>query len=263
MINKTPGAKEPFLVIGWSPDAGEVGWRVSNYLRKHLPLREGEEIEPLGFFSLSGVEIKGDVLRFPQAKFFFLEGKDFILLQSDQPASKRYQFLSKVLDLAAKKFNARGVYTIGGLVSMIAHTDARKILAVVNGEELKESLAAYDLDMGLDYQGTTSMSGFLLWVARQRNIPAASFWVNVPFYLAEKTDPKANKAVLSFLNRRFDLGVDLEELDREIEIQEEQLSRLRKTNQEVDEYIARLELNVGLTQQEVGKLVEEINKAMA
>ncbi|MBC7324199.1 MAG: hypothetical protein H5T99_02645, partial [Moorella sp. (in: Bacteria)] len=61
----------------------------------------------------------------------------------------------------------------------------------------------------------------------------------------------------------FDLGVDLDELNREIEIQEEQLSRLRKSNQEVDEYIARLELNVGLTQQEVGKLVEEINKAMS
>lgn len=255
-------AKEPFLVVGWSPDAGEVGWRVSNYLRKYLPLREGEEIEPLGFFSLSGVEIKGDILRFPQVKFFFLEEKDFILLQSNQPAAKRYQFLTRVLDLA-KSFPAPGVYTIGGLISMIAHTDERKILAVVNSGELKEGLAAYDLDMSLDYQGTTSMSGFLLWIARQRNIPAVSFWVNVPFYLAEKTDPKADKAVVSFLNQRFGLGVDLEELDREIEIQEEQLSRLRKANQEVDEYIARLELNVGLTQQEVGKLVEEINKAMA
>jgi len=260
MIKETPGAKEPFLVVGWSPDAGEVGWRVGNYLQKYLPLREGEEIEPLGFFSLSGVEIKGDVLRFPQAKFFFLD--NFIFLQSDQPVSKRYQFLDEVLD-RAEKFSARGVYTIGGLVSMIAHTDERKILAVVNFEELKKGLAGYDLDLGLDYQGTTSMSGFLLWIARQRNIPAVSFWVNVPFYLAEKADPKANKAVVNFLNRRFDLGVDLEGLDREIEIQEEQISRLRRTNQEVDEYIARLELNVGLTQQEVGKLVEEINKAMA
>jgi predicted ATP-grasp superfamily ATP-dependent carboligase len=144
---------------------------------------------------------------------------------------------------------------------MIAHTNERKILAIANSEEPKKSLTGYDLDTSLDYQGTTSMSGFLLWIARQRNIPAISFWVNVPFYLAEKTDPRANKAMLSFLNQRFGLGVDLKELDQEIEIQEGQISRLRKNNQEVDEYIARLELNVGLTQQEVGKLMEEINKA--
>ncbi|MEW6273696.1 MAG: PAC2 family protein [Bacillota bacterium] len=262
MINQAPGTQAPFLVVSWSPDVAEVGWRVSNYLQKNLPCKEFAEIDPLGFFSLGGVEVKGDVIRFPQAKFYSLEEKDLLLLQSNQPTAKRYKFLSMVLD-AAQKVQAAGVYTIGGIISMIAHTDERKILAIVNAGELKETLAAYDLDMGLDYQGTTSMSGFLLWVARQRNIPAASFWVNVPFYLAEKTDPKANKAVASFLNRRFGLGVDLEELDREIEIQEEQLSRLRKANQEVDEYIARLELNVGLTQQEVGKLVEEINKAMA
>ena len=261
MTKETPGAKEPFLVVGWSPDAGEVGWRAGNYLKKRLPFREGEEIEPPGFFSLSGVEIKGDVVRFPQAKFFFLDEKDFIFLQSDQPVAKRYQFLGEILD-RAEKYSVRGVYTIGGLVSMIAHTDPRKILAVVNFENLKETLAGYDLDLSLDYQGATSMSGFLLWAARQRNLPAASFWVNIPFYLAEKTDAKANRAAVDFLNRRFALGVDLEELDREIEIQEEQLSRLRKANREVDEYIARLELNVGLTQQEAGKLAEEVNKAM-
>lgn len=262
MINKTPCFQAPFMIAGWSPDVGEVGRRVNNYLQKYLPLEEFAEIEPLGFFSLGGVEIKGDVIRFPQAKFYSLEEKDLIFFQGNQPTSKRYQFLSMVLDFAGK-FNSSGVYTVGGIISMIAHTDERKILAVVNTEGLKETLAAYDLDMSLDYQGTTSMSGFLLWIARQRNIPAVSLWVNVPFYLAEKADPKANKAVVSFLNRRFGLGVDLAELDREIEIQEEQISRLRKSNQEVDEYIARLELNVGLTQQEVGKLVEEINKAMA
>ncbi len=262
MIEKTPVLKAPFLIAAWSPDVAEVGWRVASYLQKRLPFEEFAEIDPLGFFSLSGVEIKGDVIHFPQARFFSLEEKDLVFLQSNQPSAKRYKFLSLILD-TAEKMNAAGVYTVGGIISMIAHTDERKILAIVNAEALKAELAAYDLDMSLDYQGATSMSGFLLWAARQRNIPAASFWVNVPFYLAEKTDPKANKAVINFLNQRFDLGVDLDELNREIEIQEEQLSRLRKSNQEVDEYIARLELNVGLTQQEVGKLVEEINKAMS
>lgn len=260
MIKKTPGLKAPFLIVGWSPDVAEVGWRIGNFLRKYLSFEEFAEIGPLGFFPLGGVEIKKDIIHFPQAKFYSLEEKDLILLQSNQPASKRYKFLKMVLEFA-EKFHTQAMYPVGGIVSMIAHTNERKILAIANSEEPKKSLTGYDLDTSLDYQGTTSMSGFLLWIARQRNIPAISFWVNVPFYLAEKTDPRANKAMLSFLNQRFGLGVDLKELDQEIEIQEGQISRLRKNNQEVDEYIARLELNVGLTQQEVGKLMEEINKA--
>lgn len=262
MTEQALGAGSPYVLAAWSPDAAEVGWRVGNYLKKQLPHGELEEIEPLGFFPLGGVEIKGDVIGFPRAKFYALEGKDLVLFQATQPTSKRYRFLSLFLD-AVLRLNSSGVCTVGGIISMIAHTDERKILAVVNAEELKEGLAGYDLDTSLDYQGTTSMSGFLLWVARQRKVPAVSFWVNVPFYLAEKTDPRANKAVLHFLNRRFGLGLNLEDLDREIEIQEEQIARLRRQNREVDEYIARLELNVGLTQQEVGRLVEEINRAMA
>jgi predicted ATP-grasp superfamily ATP-dependent carboligase len=262
MAEQAPGTGTPYLLVAWSPDAAEVGWRVGNYLKKHLPGRESGEIEPLGFYPLGGVEIKGDVIGFPRSKFYAFEGGNVVLFQATQPSSRRYRFLSLVLD-NAERLGSPGVYTVGGIISMIAHTDERKVLAVVNAGELKESLAGYDLDTGLDYQGATSLSGFLLWVAKQRKIPAVSFWVNVPFYLAEKTDPRANKALLHFLNCRFGLGIDLEELDREIEIQEEQIARLRKQNREVDEYIARLELNVGLTQEEVGRLVEEINRAMA
>jgi len=261
MINENTALKIPFLLAHWSEDAGEVSWRVCSYLKKHFSFKECAEIDPLGFFSLGGVEIKKDILCFPQAKFYSIDDQDLLVFQGSQPYTKRYRFLTTILDIA-EKFNLQGVYTVGGIVSMIPHTNERKMIAIVNAPELKEGLAGYDLDMGLDYQGNASMSGFLLWVARERKIPAVSFWVNVPFYLTNNADPKANKAMLSFLNQRFGMGVDLKELDKEIEIQEERISRLRKNNQEVDEYIARLELNVGLSQQEVEKLAEEVSRAM-
>jgi proteasome assembly chaperone (PAC2) family protein len=259
MIEEASRPGSPFLIVGWSPDGGEVGWRVLDYLNKHLSARELNEIEPLGFFSLGGVQVKNNIIHFPQSKFYFVEGKNLIFFKSSQPGSKGYEFLNRVLDVA-RRFNVQGVYTIGGLVSMMAHTEERRMTAVFNNPELKKSLAAYDLEMDLDYQGAPSMSGFLLWAARNRNIAAVSCWVNIPFYFAEGVDPKADKTVLSLLNRRFALNMDLRELDQAIEKQDEEMLRIRENNLEVDRYITKLERNWGLTQEEAGKLVQEISK---
>lgn len=261
-VKAFPKHGSPFLVAGWSPDAGETGWWVVDYLNKRLLTREFAEIEPLGFFSLGGVEIRDNISRFPESKFFSSEEKDLIFFKSNIPGTGGYNFLNLVLDVA-KSFNVRGVYTVGGIVSMIAHTEEqRKVLAVFNAPQLKGDLAAYDLEMNLNYQGTTSMNGFLLWVAKNREVPAAGCWVNVPFYLAGRVDPRANKALLNFLNLRFGLGVDLSELDRDIEIQDRRIARIRKKNFKLNEYMGKLEQKIDLSQEEIEGLVEELDKFM-
>lgn len=261
-VKAFPKHASPFLVAGWSPDSGETGWWVVDYLNQRLLTREFAEIEPVGFFSLGGVEIRDNISRFPESKFFSSAEKDLIFFKSNIPATKGYNFLNLVLDVA-KSFNVRGVYTVGGIVSMIAHTEEqRKVLAVFNSPQLKEELAAYDLEMNLNYQGTTSMNGFLLWAAKNREIPAIGCWVNVPFYLVNRVDPRANKELLNFLNFRFDLGVDLSGLDREIEIQDRRIARIRKKNFKLDEYMGKLEQKIDLSQEEIEGLVEELDKFM-
>lgn len=257
-----PKHKAPFLISGWSPDAGETGWRVIDFINKRLAAREFADIEPTGFFSLGGVDIKENICMFPESKYFSSEEKDLIFFKSNSPSIKGYQLLNLALDVA-KSFNVQGVYTVGGMLSMMPHTTSpRKVVAVFNSPRLKADLAAYDLKTDLDYRGTPSMNGFLLWVAGKRDLPAAGFLVNVPFYLADRVDPRASKAVLEFLNLRFGLGMDLGVLDREIEIQDRKIERIRKNNSFFDQQMTKLEDKMELSHEEMEDLLDDLNRFM-
>ncbi|GAB6273835.1 MAG: hypothetical protein STSR0004_06980 [Peptococcaceae bacterium] len=257
MNKKTPVLSAPFLIVNWKPDAGEVGWNVFEYLSNQLQCEEFAEIEPLGFFPLNEVQIANDLVQFPEAKFYAYEEKDLVLFKSCQPTSKIYKFLNLFLDLA-ESLKVKEIYTIGGLISTVAHTKERKIYTVVNNPYLKEEIGNYPLQTNLSHEGPTSMSGFLLWTAMKRYIPGISFWVDVPFYLSGRVDPKATKAILEFLKARFKLSIDLNLLDQEIEKQEEKIALLNTQNPEIGEYMAKLENNVNLAQEEMDKIINAV-----
>lgn len=261
-VKAFPKHSAPHLIVSWSPDAGETGWWVNESANKILSTREFAEIEPLGFFSLGGIEVRNNVSRFPESKFYSFEEKDLIFFKSNIPATKGYKFLTLVLDVA-RSFNVKEVYTIGGIIAMKAHTDQKKVIAVVNAPHLKEELSAFDLDTGFNYQGTTSMNGFLLWVGKEKGVPATALLAQIPFYLADKKDPRAGKALLSFLNLKFGLEMDLSGFDRDIEMQDRKIARIRENNANVDKYIGKLEQKIDLSQEEIENFVNELNNSMS
>ena len=102
------------------------------------------------------------------------------------------------------------------------------------------------------------MNSYLLWVAKRREIPGVSLWPEIPFYLAATKDPAAVRCTLSFLDKRFDLGLDFRELDSEVEEQHEKIGVLRKDNHEVNRYIGMLERGLSLDAEEKRELVKEV-----
>jgi predicted ATP-grasp superfamily ATP-dependent carboligase len=116
----------------------------------------------------------------------------------------------------------------------------------------------------LDYQTPPgerpTLNSFLLWMAKGRNIPGASLWVPIPFYLAAVEDVQAQKKVLSFLNERLDLKIDFSDLDQEIREQNEQLAQARSSFPQIDDYISRLESNLMLSEEENGELIKKVEE---
>jgi hypothetical protein len=127
---------------------------------------------------------------------------------------------------------------------------------------MKEILSQYDLNRDLDYQTQPgerpTLNSFLLWLARERNIPGVNVWVPIPFYLAATEDAQAQKKVLSFLNERLGLKIDFSDLDQEIRKQNEQLARARSRFPQIDDYVNRLESNLMLSAEENEELVKKI-----
>lgn len=250
------------LVLGWSKDGGNLGLRTIDYLSRKLEGQEFAEIEPERFFSLGGVAIREDLARFPESKFYACQEHELVLFRSDFPEAEPYGFLNSVLDMAVRHCGMKELYIIGAMVSFSAHTTPRQLFAVVSSEEMKEALSQYDLVGDTDYETPPgerpTLNSFLLWIAKRRSIPAVSLWVPIPFYLAGREDPQAQRKVLSFLNERLGLKLDFGDLDAEIRAQNQQLARARSGVPQVDDYIGRLESNLRLSEEENAELVRGI-----
>lgn len=258
-----PKLQSPSLVVSWSGEGDTLGAKVTDYLNKKLGGQSFSEIEPTEFFPLAGVTIEDDLVQFPESRFYAVPENDLVVLRSDPPSYDWYKFLTLILDIA-ENCQVKEIYTIGGMVSLSAHTAPRQLLGTFNSPELKEALSSYNLDRGMNYETPPgqrpTLSSFLLWVARRRNIPGVSLWVPIPFYLLAVDDPPAEKRTLEFLNRRFDLGMDLTDLDEEIKKQNVKLAQARESSPEIDEAIGRLESNLALSPEENQKLIREIEK---
>jgi proteasome assembly chaperone (PAC2) family protein len=260
----TPKLESSSLLVAWDQDAGGVGPKVADYLSKELESKEFAEITPERFFSLSGVSVEDDVARFPESKFYWCQGESLVIFKSAVPRCEWYEFLNLVLDIAEKYCKVKEIYTVGGMVSTGAHTTPRMLLSVANSVEMKQMLGHYDLITDMDYETQEgqrpTLSSFLLWAARKRNIAGASLWVPVPFYLLTSEDPLACKKVAEFFDRRFDLNIDFAGMDDEIAKQNVEIARMRNQVPELDSYISKLESNIGLTVDESEKLVKELEE---
>jgi hypothetical protein len=110
----------------------------------------------------------------------------------------------------------------------------------------------------MNWHGPPAISSYLLWVARRRGLPGVSLWPEIPFYLAAREDPHAIKLTLSFLDRRFGLGLYLGGFDFQIDYQNEKIARLRKENSDINKYISMLESGQKLDEEEQLKLSREV-----
>ena len=263
-IYRKPEFRTSSLVVGWSEDVGKLGPKVIDYLNKKLGGEEFGEIEPADFFPSAGVAIEDDVAQFPESKFYCCQDKKLVIFKSSPPRAEWHKFLNLVLDVAQHYCHAKELYTIGGMVALSAHTVPRELWAIANSPKMKKLLSRYDLARDMDYETPPgqrpTLSSFLLWMAKGRNIPGASLWVPVPFYLVSTEDPKAWREAVQFFDRRFGLGIDFTDLDAEVTRQNEKIAELRNWFPELDDYVRRLESNLSLTEEEHEKLMKEIEE---
>ncbi len=256
-IYEEPALQHPRLLVTWSSDAGRLGTNVVDCLKEQIDIRVFGEIEPLGFFPVNGVAIDDDVVQFPASKFFYCSSHDLIIFQSMQPHSKQYAFLNLVLDVA-QKLKTSEMYIIGGLNSRSTHSEKRRIRTIANQLEFRQHLSRLGLETFMNYQGPPSINSYLLWVAKNRDVPGATFWGDIPFYLSPLTDWRASRTMLEVLDRSFDLNFDFWSVDRELQSQEVSMERLMQENLDISNYVGRLERGEELTRDEVEAFVRKV-----
>lgn len=260
-FSEQPHFENPSLVVTWNGDAGKLSPMVLEYLNKKIKGKSFCEIEPAGFFSLAAVAIEDNIAQFPENKFYYSQKNDLVIFEGSEPQFERYRFLNAILDVAEHYCKVKELFTINGTISPIAHTGPRRILAVFNQEEIQKKLAGFGLE-DMSWQGPPAISSFLLWAAKRRGIPAASLWLEIPFYLVASKDFQATKMTLSFLDKKFDLALDFRELDEKISSQNEKITLLREEDSEINKNIAMLESELSLSEDEQIELTRKVTELL-
>ena len=256
-FSERPKFENPSLIVGWQADSGKLSPKVIEYLNKRIKSKSFCEIEPVSFFSLAGVAIENNIAQFPESKFYYSQRNDLLIFKGSEPRIERYRFLSAIADLAQHYCKIKELYTISGTISSIAHTSPRRISAVFNQQEIQEKHQDYGLE-DMNWKGPPAISSYLLWIAKNRDIPGVSLWPQIPFYLAAGEDFQAIKMTLSFLDKKFNLGLDFGELDEKIRDQNTKIELLREEDSEIDKYIGMLESELSLSEAEQVELTMKV-----
>jgi len=260
-FSERPRFENPSLIVGWEQDSGRLSPKVIDYLNKKMNGSSFCEIEPTGFFSLAGVAIENNIALFPENKFYYCQRNNLVIFKGDKPRFERYKFLNAIADLAQHDFKIKELYTISGTISPTAHTSPRQISAVYNQREFQKSLRGCGLE-DMNWEGPPAISSYLLWIAKNRGIPGASLWPQIPFYLAASEDFQAIKMTLSFLDKKFNLGLDFAELNEEIKNQNTKIEVLREEDSEIDKYIGMLEAELALSEDEQVELTMKVTEIL-
>jgi proteasome assembly chaperone (PAC2) family protein len=264
---RQPDLDHPVLIISWLMDTVGLGEQSTAYLNRVLDNQVFCEIEPDEFFPLEGVSLDEDVIQFPESRFYAGSRKDLVILRTTPPRFDWYPFLETVLDIAVEYCHVREIYTIGNMVSIVPHTAPREMIGNFNSSDIKESLSSYNLNTTFTYETPPgqrpTINSYLLWAARRKNIPAATLWVSVPFYIATSGDPKGELRILEFFNRRLDLCLGLEDLDEAVRRQNRTISHLREESADIDNYIRKIEGGDTLSPEESQLLASHIEKSLS
>lgn len=262
-----PDLRRSAMIVAWSDDNSALGVDTADYLIGKFGARRFAEIDPAEFFSLATVDVVNNEVQFPESSFYVCPEQELVIFKSPPPNYEWYRYLNLILDVARDHCRVEEIYTLNGMMSLIAHTSPRTIMATFSSPETKALLGGYDLAGDWDFQTPPGgrrprMTTSLLWAARRRNVPATRFWVPFPFYLAGTGDPGAKKRVMDFFDRRFNWQMDSADLEQNVRRQNEKLVRIRQNYPDIDESIRKLENNLRLTDEESQKLGSEVQRLL-
>ena len=260
----SPELERPVLVVGWREDSGNLGEQVTKYLNQELSLEPLAEIDPVGYFSLSGVQVSADVVGFPESRFYYSKTTSLISFISDIPVYEVNEFLKLVLEVATR-YNASRIILVNGFPVMASHNTPRTILANVNSSLVREWISGDGINTDVNFESPPGqkppVSTYLIWKAGQLDISAVSLWLPVPFYLAAAVDSIGARQLLEFLKEKLTLPLDMNTAVADENHLRELLANLRSNSRDVEKYLSMMERNLSLTEYEAGQLVAEVRQA--
>jgi len=255
-IHEHPALREPVLIAtfaGWN-DAAEVATSSARFLVRQWAGRRFASIDAEEFYVFTEtrphVRIVGGSQRritWPANDFYYARpsggSRDCIVLVGVEPQLKWRTFTKAILGIA-REFGVGLLVTLGGLLADVPHTRPPRLTGSATSPEMQERLRGLHL-RGSRYEGPTGILGVLGAAAREEGLPSVSIWGNVPHYISSTVNPRVSAAMLRQIGSLLGLTLDLDDLERQADSFDSQVSQAIAQNPEVAEYVRRLESQEG------------------
>lgn len=228
-VGKKKNIKNPILIAGL-PGIGNVGKVSVDFMVDEL---KAEKIYDLFSYSFphSVFVNENNLVELPSIEIYYKKiGKNELLfLAGDvQPIDEVscYEFCEKIIDIL-KEMNGKEIITLGG----IGLQNVPKTPKVYCTGNSKKTISKYVKGTKADNKlhgivgPIIGVSGLLLGLSEKKKIPAITLLAETfshPMYLGIK----GAREILKILNKKLELGIDIEDMDKEIkELETEMMKR--------------------------------------
>jgi len=245
-------------ISGWV-DGGQTATGSVEYLVEKLSAREFAEIpiDRFHVFQVPGevasrphVKIEDGVMTehsFPENRFYYWvnpsSDSDLILFQGTEPNLHWEEYAEAILDIV-REFGVARVYLLGGVLDKTPHTREPNVSCACSSAELKEEMLKYGVRF-TSYEGPGRFGTTLLYICQQRDIEMVSLTARATYYpefsIILSHNPKAIRAIVRRLNGMLRLGLDVSDLDTEVEEFEDKLGRVAGRSDDFGSYLEKLE----------------------
>ena len=245
------GAIAVMAFAGWN-DAGEAATGVVNHLIETFNAQLVDTINPDEFYDYQiarpRIRLEGDerVIEWSTTKFFLApatnERPTFVFVQGIEPNLKWQSFCLEIME-KLHALNVASVISLGALLADAPHTRPIAVTAVSNDKQLADLL-------GLEkstYEGPTGIIGVLHNYLSLSNIPTISLWAALPHYVSSPPNPKGSLALITRIEDLTNIDLPSGDLPEEARAWQVGVDEMAQEDDEIAEYITRLEENVDTT----------------
>ena len=163
-------------------------------------------------------------------------GGDIILSLGPEPSLQWKRFAGDMVAIA-EHFNTKMYLTLGALLADVAHRRPVQLIGTSTDTELIER---FNLRKSR-YEGPTGIIGVLHDVFAKAAMPSASLWAAVPAYASQVPSPKASLALMRRSCEMIGTPAPVGAVMHLIERYEEQVNSLVNEDDDLVEYVERLE----------------------
>lgn len=234
--------KNPIMIEGL-PGIGNVGKLAMDFIIDTLDAKKMYEINSVHFPSCVFIN-EENIVELPKVEIYHkkLKNRDLFLVSGDaQPMNEKacYELCDNLLNLFEKQ-KGKEIITLGGIglqnnpkIPRIYCTGTnKKIIEKYSGEGIINNIYG-------NVGPIIGVSGLLLGVAKQKNMEGVSILVET-FGHPSHLGIRGAREIIKVLNKKLDLKINLNKIDKEIESIEREISGRSKNLKEMPKPIIKL-----------------------